>query len=333
MITESLSELLEPNRSLHSDDLIVFKFGGSSVGTPERFQRMIDTIVQTARKAQVVVVVSALSNVTRQLSSALESFTTDAHRQPNVVRDLLSSLQERHLQQARRVMDEEAQSAYAAVLDERLDQLERAFDRVRHEGFSPAARDAVLVVGEQLSVPMAAGALRSAGHNASAAAATELVTTDDTFGEANVKRNLTRERVDAWYANVSSDQIPVVAGFIGSTPEGQLTTLGFEGSDYSAALFAAMLDARVLVRYTDVDGLYTKDPSKHDDAERIDRLSMEKAFALTESGRLGMHPKTLRPLVHADIPLHIRSIDRPEQPGTEIIPEIYLTPSSNSERT
>jgi aspartate kinase len=112
-----------------------------------------------------------------------------------------------------------------------------------------------------------------------------------------------------------------VAGFIGATAGGHTTTLGFEGSDYSASLFARILGADCVTRYTDIDGLYTEDPSIHEDADRLDRLSMEEAFAMTESGNLGMHPKTLRPLVDADIPMQVRSIDTPEQSGTSILPE------------
>jgi aspartate kinase len=114
--------------------------------------------------------------------------------------------------------------------------------------------------------------------------------------------------------------VPVVAGFIGATEAGRTTTLGFEGSDYSAALFARVLEGRCVTRYTDVDGLYTADPSVHEDAERLDRLSMEDAFAMTESGDLGMHPKTLRPLADAHIPMQVRSIVEPEQAGTQILP-------------
>jgi aspartate kinase len=136
-----------------------------------------------------------------------------------------------------------------------------------------------------------------------------------------VRPDETSARVREWYGGLDSDAVPVVAGFIGAATDGTVTTLGFEGSDYSAALFAQVLRAECLTRYTDVDGLYTDDPETTADAERLDAISMEEAFALTESGRLGMHPKTLRPLVEANIPMQVRSIDRPDGRGTRIVPD------------
>jgi len=201
-----------------------------------------------------------------------------------------------------------------------LEALRAVFATVEEEGFTPASRDAVLATGEQLSVPMVTLALRDHGLNAPFCDATSLVVTDDTFGEAHVDRPATTERVRQWYSGLAPEAVPVVAGFIGATTNGTTTTLGFEGSDYSAALFAQILRAECLTRYTDVDGLYTDDPETTDDAERLDEISMEEAFALTESGRLGMHPKTLRPLVEAGIPMQVRSIDVPDGQGTRIIP-------------
>ena len=114
--------------------------------------------------------------------------------------------------------------------------------------------------------------------------------------------------------------VPVVAGFVGATTDGTTTTLGFEGSDYSAALLAHMLRARGLTRYTDVDGIYTADPDATEEADRIDHLSMEEAVDRSASGGLGMHPKTLRPLADAGIPMQVRSIVAPDRPGTPIVP-------------
>lgn len=181
-----------------------------------------------------------------------------------------------------------------------------------------------------MSVPMVTLALRDRGLYAPHCEATKLVVTDATYGEANVRLDLTRFRMRRWYRTLSPDAVPVVAGFIGATEDGTTTTLGFEGSDYSAALVAQILEAKCLTRYTDVDGLYTEDPRTSTSAQRLDRLSMEEAFALTESGRLGMHPKTLRPLSEANIPMQVRSIECPDGQGTQIIPEgmeyVELTP-------
>lgn len=307
------------NRSVHPPR-VVFKFGGTTVGRPDRFRTVVDLIGQATAEGRVLCIVSALSEVTRQLSRGMEAFTTQTNRE-GVVDALVQRLRERHEQQAEVVLSTEQQEAYASLLDERLRRLRHLFARIDREGFSPAARDAVLAIGEQLSVPMVTLALRDHGFEAPHCDATALVVTDDTFGEANVEFDATVRRVRRWYRDLSSQAVPVVAGFIGTTRDGHTTTLGFEGSDYSASLFAQMLGAQCLTRYTDVNGLYTEDPNTNDSAERLECISMEKAYALTESDRLGMHPKTLRPLVEAGIPMQVRSIDEPEAPGTQILPD------------
>ncbi len=299
---------------------VVYKFGGTSVGTASRFRTVIDIVRRTAREGRVVVIVSAQGKVTRRLSAALEAFATRPDDRPAVVDALVDDLRARHQSQAEEVLSPEMAGLYEDLMEERLEALRAVFGTVERNGFTPAARDAVLATGEQLSVPMVTLALRDAGCTAPLCDATALVVTDATFGEANVDRTETTERVRAWYEGLSPDAVPVVAGFIGATVDGRTTTLGFEGSDYSAALFASILGAQCLTRYTDVDGLYTADPETDPTAERLDRLSMEEAFARTEAGRLGMHPKTLRPLAEAGIPMQVRSIDAPDGTGTQIVP-------------
>lgn len=300
--------------------MAVLKFGGSSVGSPDTFASVVDVIADATRHGPVVVVASALANVTRQLSAGLETFTTQ-HHAPDVVEELTSNLRERHLDHAAAALQPDSLDAYRLILDGHLQDLETTFDRVRQTGFSPALRDAVLARGEQMSVPILTLALRDAGRAAPHCDATQLVATDDTFGGANVDLSSTTDRIRRWYREMNGDSVPVVAGFIGSTRNGQVTTLGFEGSDYSAALFAAALDARCLTRYTDVGGLYTSDPNVDADAVRLDQIPMDEAYARTESGGLGMHPKTLRPLVHAGIPMQVRSILDPGARGTCILPD------------
>ena len=300
---------------------VVYKFGGTSVGTASRFRTVIDIVRRTADEGRVVAIVSAQGKVTRRLSAAMEAFTTQTDDRPAVVNALVEDLRDRHRSQAEAVLHPDTVGLYVDVMEERLAALRAVFERVEREGFTPAARDAVLATGEQLSVPMVTLALRDAGCTAPFCDATALVVTDATFGEATVDVGATTERVRAWYEGLTPDAVPVVAGFIGATPTGDTTTLGFEGSDYSAALFTHILGAGCLTRYTDVDGLYTADPETDPTAERLDRLSMEEAFARTEAGRLGMHPKTLRPLVDAGIPMQVRSIDDPDGTGTQIVPE------------
>ncbi|WP_022834583.1 aspartate kinase [Salisaeta longa] len=309
--------------SAASKPLVVLKFGGSSVGTPAHFRNVIDTVTWTAESARVVTVVSALSMVTRQLSNALENFVArpDDPAGRAMVQELLDALRERHTTHAEALLSSDAQEAYGARLDDQLAELRDTFGRIAAEGFSPAGRDAVLSTGEQLAVPMVTLALRDRGHVAPFCDATALLHTDASFGAAAVDRDATAEAVRRWYAGLASHALPVLAGYIGRAPDGRTTTLGFEGSDYTASLLAALLNATCLTRFTDVDGLYTADPGTNPDVERLERLSMEQAFAMTESGHLGMHPKTLRPLAEAGVPMQVRSIRNPRAAGTLIVPK------------
>jgi len=309
--------------------LLAFKFGGTAVGSVDRFRNVIRVITDAAHSARVLVVNSALSQVTRQLDAGFDAVTADASPS-TVADDLLEALRLRHREQAAAVLSPTSQMQYASMVEQRLASLRDALGEAAATGRSVALRDRVLAIGEQLAVPMVALALHDAGMDVVHGDATTLLRTDDSFGGAAVDLTATRGALCRWADGLSPTAVPVLAGFIGGTADGATTTLGFEGSDYSAALFASVLNADRLTRYTDVDGLYTRDPRTHHDAARVSELAMEAALARTEAGELGMHPKTLRPLVDAGIALHIRSIDALDAPGTRIIPDAQLVASGAS---
>lgn len=305
----------------HTPVFVVFKFGGTSVGSAARLKNVVRVVSEAAQTARVLVVNSALSRVTRQLDRALDAFTAGEERPDAVLDGLLDGLRKRHRWQAAEVLRPTAQMRYASVVEQRLARLREVFETVAQEGRTPAARDAILAAGEQLAVPMVALALQDAGLDTFHGEAVELVRTDRTFGAAKVDLAASRTALRTWHAELAPTAVPVIAGFIGGTARGETTTLGFEGSDYSAALLASILNAHVLIRYTDVDGLYTHDPSTHPDATPIDQLTMTEALQRIEKGELGMHPKTLQPLAEQGIPLRIRSITELDAPGTLIAPQ------------
>ena len=293
-------------------------------------QQVVEIVRQRVeRKERPVVVASALSGVTRQLDAALEDVAAGRLDPAQAV----EVMRQRHLEQGVQVLPPESQERYRALLERELvryaDTLHEAAEM--SEAASPqvskhraAIRDRVLATGELCSVPMLVEALRAAGVHAVYGISTELFVTDDAFGEARVDQDATARNVRGWVAGCAAEAVPVLAGYIGRTPEGQTTTLGFEGSDYSAALVAAFLEADAFERWTDVDGLYTADPNTDPSAERIDELTMEQAARLNDEGGLGMHPKALRPLLDAGIPAHIRCTTKPEGAGTRIRPEGVL---------
>lgn len=291
------------------------------MGTPDRFHTLVDVVERVAEEARVVVVVSALSQVTRQLDRAAEATAMILDDRAAHTDDAVQTLHIRHQEHAAAVLSDAGQGAFADLLEGHMDKLRRILTEAGPEGVSAAERDRILATGEQLSVPLAMLALQDAGLDTAWMDALRLVVTDDRFGAGNVQPRPTRRRIQERFAEIAPDAVAVAAGFIGTTRSGQPTTLGFEGSDYSAALFAQMLGAQCLTRFTDIDGLYTADPDTSPDAERLESLSMETAVAMTESGRLGMHPKTLRPLAKAGIPMQVRSILDPDAPGTHILPD------------
>ncbi|MFO8232643.1 MAG: aspartate kinase [Longimonas sp.] len=317
--------------STASRPVVVMKFGGTATGSVGRM-RTIGAVVQQAQASvRPVLVVSALSGVTRRLDRGLQAVVAAREASDTtadgVIDTFLADLKTRHRTQAREVLPEALASDYETALLEQLDALRIRLNTVVDTGFTPALRDAVLATGEQLSVPMVVATLRAAGLDATVGDATTLIETDTTYGEANVHLEASRTRVTDWFAALPDEVVPVVAGFVGADANGVTTTLGFEGSDYTAALLASFLHADSLTRFTDVDGIYTADPNTDAAAQRLDRLTMEQAFAWTESGRLGMHPKTLRPLAERAIPMQVRSIDRPTAPGTQIVPDAAGTPA------
>ncbi|MEX1055808.1 MAG: aspartate kinase, partial [Rhodothermales bacterium] len=181
--------------------------------------------------------------------------------------------------------------------------------------------DAILAAGERMSVPLLSLALCEAGLRAEPFDATQLVRTDDSFGQAQVDVQETYRLVRTWHGGLDPELIAVVTGFIGSTEDGRVTTLGRGGSDYSAALLACALEAEALERWTDVDGLYTWDPRKRCGARQLATIVLSEAVAWNRAGRLGMHRKALDPIVAASIPVYVRSTFLPEHPGTVILPQ------------
>lgn len=296
--------------------LKVLKFGGTSVGSAARLQRVVEIVRQTAQDYRVVVVTSALGGVTNTLASALE-----AMRQGTLQGDVLAEgLWARHHVLATGLLRPESLRLYEAMLCEHLVRLRQLTGTTP---VTPALGDAVLALGERLAVPLLALALADAGLCAVPQDAAALIRTNEAFGEARVEVAETYRRVQTWHAGLPDAAVPVVTGFVGATAAGATTTLGRGGSDYSAALLAAALDAAVLERWTDVPGLYADDPARNPEAQRLTRICLEEAWAWNHAGRLGMHRKALDPLVAAEIPVHVRATATPDEPGTWILPAGY----------
>ena len=295
--------------------VVVMKFGGSSVGSPHRFKKVIDIIrKQAGDPGEVIVVASALSGVTDKLVALCgDSPSRDARA---ASKDWIFS---RHRLHAAEVLSLRSQRRYDVFLQHFLEKHEALIE----EKSNRARNDALLAMGERLSINLLSLALEDIGLKSSPKDAADLIATDANFGDAGVDVVTTGRNTRRWYADYELGSIPVVTGFIGCTPNGQTSTLGRGGSDYSASLLTAAVGALRLERWTDVDGLYTHDPRRDERAVRYDEILLEEAVDWNRAGKLGMHSKALDPLVKARIPVFVRSIDHPDWPGTVIRPQCH----------
>jgi aspartokinase/homoserine dehydrogenase 1 len=298
--------------------LQVMKFGGTSVGNAECIRRAAEIVARAAGEGSVVAVVSAMGGVTNIL---IEAAQASARGDMDAAGNLAETLRRQH-QEAIEILigagDRRAQlAAELEQIIEEVTSLCRGTALLRE--LTPRTLDAISSAGERLSARLLANALRELGLNAEAVDATELIVTDNQSGRAEPLMAETRERATARLApSLAEHSVPVVTGFIGATVEGKLTTLGRGGSDYSATILGAALDAKEIIIWTDVDGVLTADPRLVPDARTLQEISYNEAAELAYFGAKVLHPKTLRPVSEAGIPVWIRNSFLPERNGTKI---------------
>lgn len=300
----------------------VFKFGGTSVGTPERIQNVVRLVLDEPADARRVVVVSALGGVTDRLLQAID----EALQRTEQHRAILEELRKRHAAAVQALVGPEEQEALLVHLAARWRELGELLDGVYLlRECTRRTRDAVIGMGERVSAPIVAAAFRTAGASAVAIEATDLIRTDDSFGEASVHFEVTNAQTQARFADLPPEQIAVVTGFIASTERGVLTTLGRSGSDYTATILAGALQAARVVIWTDVDGVLSADPRLVPEAFPLAQLTYREAAELAYFGAKVLHPRTIRPLLENDIPLQIKNTMNPTAPGTRITLDSGIT--------
>jgi aspartate kinase len=218
---------------------------------------------------------------------------------------------------------EDARKTIEEEMEEVLAEGSRLFDGTALlRELTPRTLDAISSLGERLSAPLVAGAVRELGLQSEAVDATEVIITDGFHGGAEPLMDRTREECEVRLRPLLEKGIvPVVTGFIGASTEGKLTTLGRGGSDYSATILGAAMDADEVIIWTDVDGVLTADPRLVPEARTIPVISYREAAELAFFGAKVLHPKTLKPVMQAAIPVWIRNSFAPERPGTLITPE------------
>lgn len=299
----------------------VLKFGGTSMGAPDRISQVIEIITATSARCPTAVVVSAMQHTTDRLIEAGELAAggdlEGAGRIVDAVMDLTTSNGLFVLQKLagggksggsgiipliRAMTDELRQLLYAMSL--------------LHEQ-TPQTLDLILSFGERLSASVLTELLKAAGLPALFVDSRLWTVTDASFGAAVVDQDATRTRLREMAADWNG-RVPVTTGFLGRTPDGRTTTLGRNGSDYTASLLARGLQAGEVVVWTDVSGVMTADPGIVADAYPLARMSYMEALEMVDFGATLFHPRTMIPLIEDNIPMRIRNTMRPDDPGTLI---------------
>lgn len=290
--------------------MIIYKFGGSSVGTPDRIKGIIDLLRDNPVRA---VVFSAFSGVTDQLISTARRAAAGIPEYVEEVRQL----ERRHLDAVRELVAVHQQSNASAVVKMTLNELEDILQGVfLIRECSPKTLDFIQSFGERLSNFIISRALTSSNLPCEYLDARTVIRTDATFGAALVQFPETNALIQAHFA--SHPLMQIVTGFIGSTASGDTTTLGRGGSDYTASILGAALQAGEVHIWTDVDGVMTADPRKVPNAFTQPEMTYIEALEMSHFGAKVIYPPTIQPLMQANIPIRIRNTFFPTGTGTLI---------------
>lgn len=290
----------------------VLKFGGTSLKNATYINQAADIIEERAAQAQPVVVASALGGVTDQLVRLAEN--------PGQSAQIIEELRDKHRELYHTLRGNQADESYNR-LDILFDELEALAKDIKQQTQNPAAwRDHLLSFGERASVRLLEAVLQQRGILARAWDAQHFIKTDHTFGAANVYVDETRGNIRRTIDFING--VPIITGFIGATDDHRITTLGRSGSDYTASLVADALEAERLEIWTDVNGVLTADPDIVPGAESISELNFEDIAELASHGVGVVHAKTIEPIRHRDISLHVRNSHEPGHSGTRIEQEL-----------
>jgi aspartate kinase len=289
----------------------VFKFGGASVNSVERIQNVAE-ILRSYSNEQLVVIISAMGKTTNALEKVTEAFFRGEKEQSL---DLFNTIKQQHLTTAKYLLVQRFNACYSQMNDfftevEWLlhDKPLRSYDYYY---------DQVVCVGELLSTCIVSHYLNEVGVGNKWLDVRDILRTDDNFRDANVDWEYTEEHIQSALNN-RADTIYLTQGFIGATDENESTTLGREGSDYTAAIFANLLNADSLTIWKDVQGVMSADPKQFPEATYLGDLSFTEVIEMAYYGAQVIHPKTIKPLQNKNIPLQVKCFLDPTAPGTTI---------------
>ena len=289
----------------------VLKFGGTSVANAENINKVVDILKNKSVEAPVIAVVSALGGLTDTLQQAGE--LANAKDQQYI--QLWESIKERHLETASQLgLGSETKDE----INQRLNELKEIYHGIfLINEFSTKTRDKVLSYGELLSAFIISNCLKNELDGTELKDSRELIVTDSNYTNARVIDDVTSKNIRSYFKN-STARVTLMPGFVSKSTEGETTTLGRGGSDFSAALMAAALKASVLEIWTDVSGMYTANPKLVKQAFPIAEISYHEAMELSHFGAKVLYPPTIRPVLDLNIPILIKNTFEPEAEGTLI---------------
>ena len=301
---------------------IVVKFGGTSVGDGKKINNVCEIIKKMVKDNQVIVVSSALQSTTDELVDLAKSagkgenntqaMETIANRHESTIKDVINN--------------QEIQKDVLESTTDLINDLKKTIEGViTIKELSKKTLDYILSFGERMAVPIISAKLREMGIESKHFTGGEIgIMTDENFGDASPLMKVTQHNVKNNLANILDKITPVVTGFIGITQQGEISTLGRGGSDFTASLIGMCLDVDEVWIMTDVDGLLTANPKLYPNAKTIPQLSYDEAAEMAIMGAKGMHPRALDPARTANIPVRIKNTFNPEAEGTLINKDIIV---------
>ena len=296
------------------------KFGGVSVKDGKSILHCANLVKKYAKENEIVVVVSAMHGVTDALANAAYKCRYD--KSLGFIKSFIADLAKRHYEAVDvAVKDKDIKAKVLSIIDNLIDELEKVLTGISYLGeLTKRSEDYILSFGERLLAPIFSSALLSIGVDSVALTGGDAgIITDDNFGRARLlpkAYEVIRSRLEPLIAIKKT--IPVITGFIGTTEDGTITTFGRGGSDLTATIIAAALDADEVWLWKEVDGIMTTDPKIVPEAKVIAEISYQEAMELSHFGAKILHPGALEPVMKKKIPVRIKNTFNPDAPGTVI---------------
>ncbi len=279
----------------------VYKFGGASIATPERMQGLLPVI--EGGEKPLVLVVSALGKTT----NALEAIVNAAYKgDKQEAHKLVAELEQKHLDYAKELLNENNYKQVAAELNIHFTELQWAVDDVDTTRYD-YSYDQIVCIGELMSTRIFSFYLNEKGIVTEWIDIRDVIRTDETFRDAVVDWQFSQKQAQQVIAPIlAQGKCVMTQGFIGATADNASVTLGREGSDYTAAMMAAMLNAEAVTIWKDVEGLLNADPKEFPDTVKIEAITYHEVIEMAYYGAQVIHPKTIKPLQNNNIPLYVK---------------------------